>query len=84
MTIKYIWYSEMQRYSFADLFDCSHCGARIEREHENDDNAIILDFGGIYVAPDIYVFCDTDCEERYDGNRFVVEYIALPWESDRE
>ena len=84
MTIKYIWYSEMQRYFFADLFDCSHCGARIEREHENDDKAIILDFGCIEVAPDIYVFCDTDCEERYDGNRYVVEYIALSSESDSE
>ena len=84
MTIKYIWYSEMQRYSFADLFDCSHCGARIEREHENDDNAIVLDFGCTYSAPDIYIFCGNECLKGYDGNRLVMEYIALQLEDDRE
>lgn len=79
MTTKYIWYSELQRYSYADLFDCSHCGARIELEHENDDaNGIIIDFGGIDLAPNIYAFCDTDCGDRHE-NRFVSAYVRFSY-----
>ena len=84
MTIKYIWYSEFQRYGYADMWDCSHCGERIEREHDNDGNAVALDFGFTYEAPHYYIFCDTDCEKRYDGNRLVVEFIALKYEEERE
>ena len=84
MTTKYIWYSEFQRYGFADMWDCSHCGARIEREHDNDDNAVVLDFGFTYSAPHLYIFCGNDCVQRYDSNRLVMEYIALQLEDDRE
>lgn len=80
MTTRYIWYSEMQRYSFADLYDCMHCGARINLEHEHDDtNALVVDFGGMSSAPYIYVFCDADCGERYEGNRIVSSYVFFAY-----
>ena len=83
MTTKYIWYSEWQSYGFADMWDCSHCGATIVFEHENVDGPLLFHFNGMDLAPDIYVFCDTDCGEFYE-NRVVADYVSFAWGSNSD